>query len=198
MKELKCHSITRQETRYINTSVSCQPWGLPARFRTWNVAFLITPHSMERAYHRFRETCCPHLQDKDWGSMLRHNMSYSPEDYNQNLHHQEDSKCHVKYRVFYFAAWPTGAGPTVRLTLCQCCVVRHVSGKFNYQRRVLDKRSFIIRTSKKIKAIYLFHFDVFSTVHYSIELFLQPTLMHNSLFINNMFVTLLSSTCFEH
>ena len=30
------------------------------------------------------------------------------------------------------------------------------------------------------------------------ELFHLPTLMHNSLFINNMFVTLLSSTGFEH
>ena len=29
-------------------------------------------------------------------------------------------------------------------------------------------------------------------------LFHLPTLMHNSLFINNMFVTLQSSTCFEH
>ena len=42
------------------------------------------------------------------------------------------------------------------------------------------------------------HFDVSSTVHHSIELFHVPTLMHNSLFINNMYVTLLSSTCFEH
>ena len=41
-------------------------------------------------------------------------------------------------------------------------------------------------------------FDVFSTVHRSIELFHLPTLMHNSLFINNMYATLLSSTCFEH
>jgi len=31
-----------------------------------------------------------------------------------------------------------------------------------------------------------------------LELFHLPTLMHNSLFINNMYVTLLSSTCFEH
>jgi len=29
-------------------------------------------------------------------------------------------------------------------------------------------------------------------VHHSIELFYLPTLMHNSLFINNMYVTLLS------
>ena len=41
-------------------------------------------------------------------------------------------------------------------------------------------------------------FDVFLTVHHSIELFHLQTLMHNSLFINNMYVTLLSSTCFEH
>ena len=39
------------------------------------------------------------------------------------------------------------------------------------------------------------YFDVFSTVHRSIELFHLPTLMHNSVFINNMYVTLLSSTC---
>jgi len=42
------------------------------------------------------------------------------------------------------------------------------------------------------------NFDVFSTVNHSIELFHLPTLMHNSLFINNIYVTLLSSTCFEH
>ena len=42
-------------------------------------------------------------------------------------------------------------------------------------------------------------FLVFSTVRHSIDLFHQPSLMHNfSLFTNNMFVTLLSSTCFEH
>ena len=38
----------------------------------------------------------------------------------------------------------------------------------------------------------------FWTVHHSIELFHLPTLMHNSLFINNMYVTLLCSTCFKH
>jgi hypothetical protein len=41
-------------------------------------------------------------------------------------------------------------------------------------------------------------FDVFLTMHHSIELFHLPTLMHNSLFINNMYVTLPSSTCFKH
>ena len=46
--------------------------------------------------------------------------------------------------------------------------------------------------------IHIRHFDVFSTVHHSIELFHQPTLMYNSLFTNNKYVTLLSSTCFEH
>jgi len=35
-------------------------------------------------------------------------------------------------------------------------------------------------------------------VYHSIELFYLPTLMQNSLFINNIYVTLLSSTCFEH
>jgi len=34
------------------------------------------------------------------------------------------------------------------------------------------------------------YFDVFLTVHHSIDLFHLPTLMHNSLFINNMYVTL--------
>jgi len=33
---------------------------------------------------------------------------------------------------------------------------------------------------------------------FPIELFHLPTSMHNSLFINNMYVTLLSSTCFEN
>ena len=33
-------------------------------------------------------------------------------------------------------------------------------------------------------------FDVFFTVHHSIDLFQLPTLMYNSLFINNMYVTL--------
>ena len=41
-------------------------------------------------------------------------------------------------------------------------------------------------------------FDVFLTVHHSIDLFHLPTLMHNSLFINNMYVTLQPSVCFEH
>jgi len=35
-------------------------------------------------------------------------------------------------------------------------------------------------------------------VHHSIELFHLPNLMHSSLFVNTMYVTLLSSTCFEH
>ena len=39
---------------------------------------------------------------------------------------------------------------------------------------------------------------IFSTAAFVTELFHLPTLMHNSLFINNMYVTLLSSTCFEH
>ena len=42
------------------------------------------------------------------------------------------------------------------------------------------------------------YFDVFLTVHHSIELFHLPTLMYISLFINTMYVTLLSSTCSEH
>ena len=35
-------------------------------------------------------------------------------------------------------------------------------------------------------------------VHHSIELFHIPTLMHDSLFINTMYVTLLSLTCFKY
>jgi len=50
-------------------------------------------------------------------------------------------------------------------------------------------------SSIKIKLV---EFDVFPTVHHSIELFHLPTLMHNSLFINNMYVTLQSSTRFKH
>jgi hypothetical protein len=38
----------------------------------------------------------------------------------------------------------------------------------------------------------------FDHASFSIELFYLPTLMHNSLFINNTSVILLSSTCFEH
>ena len=38
----------------------------------------------------------------------------------------------------------------------------------------------------------------FLTVYHSIDLFHLPTLMHDSLFINNMYVTLQSKTCFEH
>ena len=41
-------------------------------------------------------------------------------------------------------------------------------------------------------------FDVSLTVHHSIDLFHLPTLMHNSIFINSMYVTLLYSKCFEH
>ena len=52
------------------------------------------------------------------------------------------------------------------------------------------------------KEIYFFKFLMmiflmFFTVHQSIELFHLPTLMHNSLLINNMYVTPLPSTCFE-
>ena len=50
----------------------------------------------------------------------------------------------------------------------------------------------------RLHKILIIPFDVFSTVHHSIELFHLPTLMHNSLIINNMYVTLLSSRCFEH
>ena len=42
------------------------------------------------------------------------------------------------------------------------------------------------------------NFFMFLTVYHSIDLFHLPTLMHKSLFINNMYVTLQSSTCFEH
>ena len=41
-------------------------------------------------------------------------------------------------------------------------------------------------------------FILFLTVHHSIELFHLPTLMHNPLFINHMYVTLQSSKCFKH
>ena len=49
-------------------------------------------------------------------------------------------------------------------------------------------------TEKFLKCNLMF----FSTMHHSIELFHVPILMHNSLLINNMYITLLSSTCFEH
>ena len=42
--------------------------------------------------------------------------------------------------------------------------------------------SFAINMAK-MRKIHLAKFDVFSTVHHSIELFHLPTLMHNSLFI---------------
>jgi len=67
--------------------------------------------------------------------------------------------------------------------------------------------SFVYASCKKVKVPVEVSFSstrnfgffyVFSTVHHSIELFHQPILMHNSLFINNMYVTLLSSTRFEH
>ena len=52
------------------------------------------------------------------------------------------------------------------------------------------------QTTQKTDEFAVFY--VFLTVHHSIELFRLPTLMHNSLFINKLYVTLLSSTCFEH
>ena len=60
-----------------------------------------------------------------------------------------------------------------------------------------DKEEILLQTfNKKSNLVY---FDVFFlTLHHSIELFNLPTLMHSSLLINNMYVTLLSSTCFEH
>ena len=53
-------------------------------------------------------------------------------------------------------------------------------------------------TKKLLQITHAVFFYVFSTLHHSIELFHLPTLMHNSLFINNMYITLLSWTCFEH
>jgi len=44
--------------------------------------------------------------------------------------------------------------------------------------------------SVQLKKLYKWiqnYFDIFLTVHHSIELFHLPTLMHNSLFINNMY-----------
>ena len=56
-----------------------------------------------------------------------------------------------------------------------------------------------IITCQIITFFNLMFFYVFSTVHHSIELFHQPTLMHNFLYsLTILFVTLLSSTCFEH
>jgi hypothetical protein len=58
-------------------------------------------------------------------------------------------------------------------------------------RKVLFLRDYFI------KPFFIF-FYVFYRALFSIELFNLPTLMHNYLFINNMYVTLLSPTCFEH
>jgi len=79
----------------------------------------------------------------------------------------------------------------VQVLKCECCqyegLVYHL----------LRMSNVCLTVRIKFCASVVF-FDVFSTVHHSIELFHLPTLMHNSLFINNMYVTLLSSTCFEH
>ena len=64
---------------------------------------------------------------------------------------------------------------------------------------VVDIKAVLFFNPIGLNGYYIYHqSDVFSTVHRSIELFHLPTLMHNSLFINNMYVTLQSSTCFEH
>ena len=44
---------------------------------------------------------------------------------------------------------------------------------------ILDRKQQVDRC--KIKTQHFIYFDVFSTVHHSIGLFLQPTLMHNSI-----------------
>ena len=47
-----------------------------------------------------------------------------------------------------------------------------------------------VSNSRHVCAELQNNFDVFLTVHHSIDLFHLPTLMHNSLFINNTYVTL--------
>ena len=48
------------------------------------------------------------------------------------------------------------------------------------------------------KSTTKYNFQTFIQDFCKVQTFLLPTLMHNSLFINNMYVTLQSSTCFEH
>ena len=64
--------------------------------------------------------------------------------------------------------------------------------------RVINLGSWYYLMQPNTTKLQIKEFDVLLTVHHSIELFNLPTLIHNSLFINNMYVTLLSSTCFEH
>jgi len=74
--------------------------------------------------------------------------------------------------------------------------VSYFEGKLKSENRKTTRQSNTARHLQQY--IYFMFFDVFSTVHHRIELFHLPTLMHNSLFINNMYVTLPSSTCSEH
>ena len=46
--------------------------------------------------------------------------------------------------------------------------------------------------------IFVLCFEISTYLRQRKDLFHLPTLMHISLYINNMYVTLLSSTCFEH
>ena len=79
------------------------------------------------------------------------------------------------------------------------CGPQHQSGRFGEQKNLFPLTGFEPRIVQPAAlTLYWRNLMFFLTVHHSIELFHLPTLIHNSLFINNMYVTLLSSTCFEH
>ena len=76
-----------------------------------------------------------------------------------------------------------------------CCKKQAIEGQIEGREvDVEDVSSYWITLKKRKDAV----FYVVSTVYHSIELFHLPASMHNSLFINNISVTLISSTCFEH
>ena len=83
--------------------------------------------------------------------------NYSKRPYILNTFHQKLLPCilqrfivrtlrtHIIWKymvvVFSFFALPIRAGPMRRPTLCHCCVVRYISGRFSSRWRELDQRS---------------------------------------------------------
>ena len=65
-----------------------------------------------------------------------------------------------------------------------------ISWHFSYQVSFHTHAVCSVLLSCSVPITVVTDFDVFLNVHHSIVLFHLPTLMHNSLFINNMYVTL--------
>jgi len=73
-----------------------------------------------------------------------------------------------------------------------------MSHENNKQKETFSSLAWLSRLACSFSTVAVMYLCVSSVTNTGLELFHLPTLMHNALFINNMYVTLLSSTCFEH